>query len=210
MLRQLYRPPHNDLRGRRYRATDGRLATNDLGWLSTFGQYYLLASRTQGGSTLYVALLIADRNDLYLIDEVTTAAMETGTVTLNLEHMRTEIEQTGKIAIYDLYFATGSAAIEPASAAALAVIASYLGEVDGNFYVVGHTDDTGALDANLSLSERRAAAVKNALIAEFEIPDGRLETRGVGPLVPISNNTDEAGRALNRRVEIVQRLEDDQ
>ena len=83
-----------------------------------------------------------------------------------------------------------------------------MNEAVGGFYIVGHTDDTGMLAGNLSLSERRAAAVKRALVADFGVVGDRLETRGVGPLVPVSTNTAESGRALNRRVEIVQRLED--
>ena len=100
----------------------------------------------------------------------------------------------------------GSAVIEPESADALAVIATYVSESSGGFYIVGHTDDTGTLASNLALSEERAAAVKQALVTEHGIEAGRLETRGVGPLAPVSNNTGDQGRALNRRVEIVQRL----
>jgi outer membrane protein OmpA-like peptidoglycan-associated protein len=48
--------------------------------------------------------------------------------------------------------------------------------------------------------------VKEALVGKHGIDAARLETRGVGPLSPVSINTDETGRALNRRVEIVRRL----
>jgi len=208
-IQKLYRAPFNDLVSRSYRNTDGAVYTNDLSRISTFGQYYLSASRTQGGTTVLVALSLSRERNLYLIDELTAAAMETGTVTVNLEAMRAAISETGKIAIYDVYFSTGSAQIEPASADALAVIAAYLTEAEGGFYVVGHTDDTGTLTNNLTLSEQRAAAIKKALVTDFGIAADRLETRGVGPLVPISNNLGQAGRSLNRRVEIVQRLAGD-
>lgn len=178
----------------------------DLDRLATFGDYYLTASRTQGGESLYVGVLLCRDNNLYLIDELTTAAMETGTVSLNLDLMRSEIEETGKIAVYDIHFATGSAAIEAESADALTVIASYLEEIGGSFYIVGHTDDTGPLEGNITLSDARAAAVKEALVNEYGVASTRLEPSGVGPLAPVSNNTGEPGRALNRRVEIVQRL----
>ncbi len=153
-----------------------------------------------------MAVLLSGSRPFYMVEEVTVDAMETGTVTLNLEAMRTEIEASGKIAVYDIHFATGSAVIEPESAAALQVIATYLNEISGRFYIVGHTDDTGSLGTNMGLSDQRAGSVKQALVDDYGIDAGRLETRGVGPLSPVSTNIDDDGRALNRRVEIVQRL----
>ena len=208
LMREVCRAPHNDLSSRPYQTTNEPFSTGDLPYLATFGQFYLAASRTSGGDTLYVGIVLSRERNLYLIDELTTAAMETGTVTLSLETMRSRIDEAGKIAVYDIRFATGSADIDPASADALSVIATYLSETGGGFYIVGHTDDTGTLEANLSLSTERAAAVKVALVADFGVSADQLETHGVGPLVPVSNNTGDAGRALNRRVEIVQRLED--
>ena len=141
-----------------------------------------------------------------MVEELTVEAIEEGTVTLDLDAMRSEIARSGKIAVYDIHFATGSTDIEPRSADALGVIAAYLQETEGGFYIVGHTDDTGTLEANMSLSEGRAAAVKRALVEAHGSDASRLETRGVGPLVPVSTNTDDPGRALNRRVEVVQRI----
>ena len=192
---------------RPYKPTDGRVGQSDIARIRAFPEYYMVASRNQGGSELWVLVSLCTEQNLYMVEELTTAAMETGTVTVSLDRMRSAIQEAGKIAIYDIHFATGSATIEPESAAALEVIAGYLGESGGPFYIVGHTDDTGALAANLKLSEDRAAAVKQALVADYGVSAERLETRGVGPLAPVSNNTGEAGRALNRRVEIVQRLQ---
>ena len=189
-----------------YRPTEDRVIGSDLARIETFPDYYIVAQRTRGDAQLTLGIIISRDQNLYLIEEVTAAAMETGTVTLNIEAMRSEIEESGKIAVYDIRFATGSAVIEPESADALAVIAGYLTDTAGGFYIVGHTDDTGTLDANLDLSQQRAAAVKTALVTEHGIGASRLETRGVGPLAPVSNNTGDAGRTLNRRVEIVQRL----
>ena len=64
---------------------------------------------------------------------------------------------------------------------------------------------TGALAYNLSLSERRAASVVRALVANHQVDSGRLQARGVGPLSPEATNASDAGRAINRRVEIVAR-----
>lgn len=205
MVRRIYRPPGLVLNTRDYEAVEGRVSRTDLDRISSQTDYYLVAKRAEGERALYVAVVLAKSQDLYLVEELTTEAMEEGTVTLDLERMRTAIEETGRIAIYDLHFATGSAVIEPRSASALAVIAQYMGTTSGEFYVVGHTDDTGTLQANLQLSDDRAAAVKAALVEVHGIASDRLEARGVGPLSPVSTNDADAGRALNRRVEIVQR-----
>ncbi|MGA3240899.1 MAG: OmpA family protein [Bryobacteraceae bacterium] len=71
-------------------------------------------------------------------------------------------------------------------------------------YVVGHTDNVGAVAANMDLSKRRAAAVVQALSATpYNIAASRMESFGDGPTAPVASNNTEDGRALNRRVELV-------
>lgn len=208
-LAKVYDLPHTpSMKERVYDKPDGsgRLGVLDVATVVAQADHYLVASRVAGGEERWVAVLLSKTRPFYMVEELTTEAMATGTVTLDLEAMRSAIESSGRIAIYDIHFATGSAVIEPQSAEALAVIASYLGESPGGFYIVGHTDDTGSLETNMSLSDQRAAAVKEALVQDHGVDGSRLETRGVGPLSPVSNNTGDDGRALNRRVEIVQRL----
>lgn len=206
-VRALYSAPHTPaFSDRAYRATEGRVGRGELARIGTQADYYLVANRSVGGETRWVAVVLSRYEDLYMVEELVLADMETGTVTLDLDQMRSAMEQSGRIAIYDIHFATGSADIEPRSADALAIVAQYLGEAPGSFYVVGHTDDTGTLEGNLGLAQARAAAVKEALVAGHGIDPARLEARGVGPLSPVSTNAGEAGRALNRRVEIVERL----
>lgn len=67
--------------------------------------------------------------------------------------------------------------------------------------IVGHTDSTGSLQHNMALSERRARSVHDYLLARQVIPQ-RLASTGVGPNEPRASNDNEAGRALNRRVEV--------
>ena len=69
--------------------------------------------------------------------------------------------------------------------------------------VVGHIDNQGGLDSNIALSKRRAEAVNAALVSQHGIAAGRLSACVVGDLAPVASNTDEAGRAKNRRVELV-------
>ncbi len=68
--------------------------------------------------------------------------------------------------------------------------------------IIGHTDSTGPEAYNQRLSERRAAAVKNALVERFNIPESKLVTRGDGELRPVADNSTEAGREMNRRVDV--------
>jgi outer membrane protein OmpA-like peptidoglycan-associated protein len=69
--------------------------------------------------------------------------------------------------------------------------------------VVGHTDNVGGFDANLALSERRAAAVFQALTSKHGVAPARLRAVGVGMAAPVAPNETEDGRAKNRRVELV-------
>ncbi|MBS7565627.1 OmpA family protein [Mucilaginibacter sp. Bleaf8] len=71
-----------------------------------------------------------------------------------------------------------------------------------NILIVGHTDNTGSASLNQDLSERRAAAVKS-YISSSGVSSSRLSTQGKGYNEPIADNSTEAGRAQNRRVEIV-------
>ena len=73
---------------------------------------------------------------------------------------------------------------------------------DTDILVVGHTDNVGKASYNQGLSERRAAAVKSYAVAQG-LASGRIKTKGMGAEEPISSNESDAGRAENRRVEIV-------
>ena len=70
-------------------------------------------------------------------------------------------------------------------------------------YVVGHTDNQGKLDYNLSLSQRRAEAVVTALSTTYKVARTRLVGKGVANLAPVASNQSDEGRAKNRRVELV-------
>jgi len=69
--------------------------------------------------------------------------------------------------------------------------------------VVGHTDNVGGVEMNVKLSQDRAAAVMNALVGELGIAPDRLRAWGCGQFAPVASNGAEAGRAKNRRVELV-------
>lgn len=68
--------------------------------------------------------------------------------------------------------------------------------------LVGHTDASGALEANIAVSRQRAEAVRDWLVADG-IDAGRIDAQGVGYLAPRDTNATDEGRARNRRVEVI-------
>lgn len=69
--------------------------------------------------------------------------------------------------------------------------------------IEGHTDNTGGASANMELSEQRARAVRDWLVASSDIPVTQFAIKGYGDTQPVADNETESGRAKNRRVEIV-------
>jgi len=104
---------------------------------------------------------------------------------------------------YQIQFETGSAVIRPESYGELNEILSSSVVAEGlKVGVYGHTDNTGNPDANQILSEERANAVKNYLISKG-LGINRIESKGFGQTQPIADNKTAAGKAQNRRVQIV-------
>lgn len=105
--------------------------------------------------------------------------------------------------VYGVYFSFGRADIRKQSEPVLKEIAAILtAHPTWKLRVDGHTDGIGNDSANLDLSQRRAAAVKAALVSRFHIDAGRLTTGGYGESSPRATNATPEGRALNRRVEL--------
>jgi OmpA-OmpF porin, OOP family len=110
----------------------------------------------------------------------------------------------GRWATHGILFATGKAELQPESRPVLREIASTMQKYpDLKILIEGHTDNVGSAASNLTLSDHRAAAVKAALVADFGIGADRITTRGLGDTQPSVPNATPAGRAQNRRVEIV-------
>jgi OmpA-OmpF porin, OOP family len=125
-------------------------------------------------------------------------------VTANAEAMGNDINATGHVSIYGIYFDTGRSEIKPESDAAISEIAKLLKNNDAmNLYVVGHTDNVGSIDSNMKLSKDRADAVAKALSLKHGIAAARLKPYGVASLSPVTSNDTEDGKAKNRRVELV-------
>jgi outer membrane protein OmpA-like peptidoglycan-associated protein len=122
------------------------------------------------------------------------------------EDVTTKIGQKGHIALYGIYFDFDSDQLKPESDPTLNEIAKALqNDAALDVYVVGHTDNKGTIEYNEDLSERRAVAVVNELSSKHGIARDRMVPIGAGLIAPVASNKTEEGRALNRRVELVER-----
>jgi outer membrane protein OmpA-like peptidoglycan-associated protein len=114
--------------------------------------------------------------------------------------------ENGRVATQGIYFDTGSDHIRPESTPTLVEIAQMMkGHPDLSLLIEGHTDNVGSAASNQSLSERRAAAVKQALVDTWSVDSNRLATAGFGATKPAAPNTTPEGRQQNRRVELVKK-----
>ncbi|WP_331344030.1 OmpA family protein [Cellvibrio sp. UBA7661] len=171
--------------------------------------YYLLAKKSLPTGNVYAAIFIGGYEDEVGLQQIILEekAVQTGLVSVNADELKQQIDAEGKALIYGIYFDTGKAEIKTESKPTLDAIAELLKRnPDLLLYVVGHTDDTGDGAANVTLSRQRADAVVAALIKEYQVAANRLQAQGVGPYAPAGNNTSEAGKQKNRRVELVKRL----
>jgi len=111
---------------------------------------------------------------------------------------------TGSVPLDDLVFESGKANLEPGTYASLAALAEWLkANPTVAVTLVGHTDASGSLAANVTLSRQRAAAVRDWLIKTYDASAGRIDAQGAGYLSPRASNQTQEGRARNRRVEVM-------
>jgi len=139
-----------------------------------------------------------------LVQIVEPKAMDTGKVTVDAGALARGLQAEGKIAIYGVYFDTGKSEVKPESKAQLDEMAKLLqSNASMRVFVVGHTDNQGALEGNLALSKARAQAVIDSLVKNYKIDAKRLAAAGVAGYAPVASNAADTGRARNRRVELV-------
>ncbi len=119
---------------------------------------------------------------------------------------RSKLITEGKLTTQGIVFDSGSATIKPESTGVLKEIATVLQENPSiKVDIIGHTDSDGDESLNLSLSKKRAEAVKNALSQDFGIESSRMTTDGKGESVPVGDNQTPVGKAQNRRVEFIKK-----
>ena len=125
-------------------------------------------------------------------------------VTTAAPDMRSKLLTEGKLISYGIYFDSGKDVVKPESYGSLNEIANVLKENPSlKIKIIGHTDSDGDDAMNLDLSKRRAVNVKLALVKDFGIDAGRIETDGMGETQPIATNNSAENKAMNRRVEFI-------
>ena len=140
-----------------------------------------------------------------LLEIVEPKAMDRKMVVVSAAEIGGKVASEGKAVFYGIEFDFDKADIKPESEPQLAEMAKYLqANPQTQVFVIGHTDNKGTLDYNLGLSGRRADAVVKALAGKYRIDAKRMTPRGLGPLAPVATNRTDAGRAKNRRVELVE------
>jgi outer membrane protein OmpA-like peptidoglycan-associated protein len=190
-------------------AKPGAVNTLFAGTSSSGGAGAIVASKERAAGLVYVVVYVEQHAKNYvgtLIDIVEVEAAEIGLVVVDAEAIGSDIEEYGRVVLDGIVFDFDKATLKTESRPALEAIVSYLRtNPDKQFYVVGHTDSKGTFGYNQKLSADRARAVVDSLINDYDIASERLQSHGVGPLVPVFSNGSDAGREKNRRVELVER-----
>jgi outer membrane protein OmpA-like peptidoglycan-associated protein len=173
-------------------------------------QRAILAKRSGPDGDTWAFIYLMDDTDSnkanYVYEEIVEPKpMTTGQVkVLDAKGMQDALNSDGKVALYGIYFDTDKADVKPESKAELAEMAKLLnGNPKLKVYIVGHTDNQGQFAHNLELSQHRADAVAKALATDYKVPAARMTAKSVASLAPVASNADDAGRAKNRRVELV-------
>jgi OOP family OmpA-OmpF porin len=166
------------------------------------GTEYVTLKLTNNGKEVWAQINGAS-NGSYFVYIIEKQAMNQDVVA-DASSMAKSIKESGKVALYGIYFDTGKSTLKPESQPALQEISKLLTtDPSLKLYVVGHTDNTGLYESNMKLSMDRSMAVVNALVSQFSVSAARLKACGDGPTAPVATNDTEEGKALNRRVELV-------
>jgi OOP family OmpA-OmpF porin len=103
----------------------------------------------------------------------------------------------------EVLFATGKSDLSAAAMQSVDKLAEFLQKYPKRHVLIkGHTDSTGSDETNMTLSQKRADAVKEALTGRG-VDAGRISTKGYGKKYPVTSNDTPAGRSQNRRVEVI-------
>ena len=179
-------------------------------------QRYLVAELPEVGA--YISIHTYTVSDFYytncgafkgrtvaVVDIVEGKPREKNMVNVEASDMAQQISATGSVSLYGIFFDTDSSTVREDSETTLQEIAKlFEQQPDLNLLVVGHTDNAGAFQYNMNLSQNRAQSVVDELSATYGVSQERLVPVGVSYASPVSTNATAEGQALNRRVELVE------
>jgi outer membrane protein OmpA-like peptidoglycan-associated protein len=156
----------------------------------------------RNGQETWVALEAFNEGKEYELNIIERQLMKQDVVA-DAAALRAGLTANGHVEVPGILFDFGKSDIKPESEPALAQVAALLqANAALKAWVVGHTDNVGSSETNLTLSSARAAAVVKAL-TQRGIDAKRLAPHGAGPFAPVASNSTDEGRARNRRVELV-------
>ncbi len=136
--------------------------------------------------------------------EAELANEQTRSLQLQIAQVRSSATERGQVlTLGDVFFASGQSSLKAEVRDKLKPVLDFINRYPGQLVLIeGHTDDRGSDAANQRLSEARAASVRDALVA-LGADAGRLNVKGLGEAQPVTGNDSAAGRARNRRVDVV-------
>jgi outer membrane protein OmpA-like peptidoglycan-associated protein len=182
------------------------LIRNVCGYSNSGDVQYILARHDTGEGVTHVSIAMCDSPSAHraFVAVVESKAMDTDKIAfLDASTMQKSLDATGRVNLYGIYFDTDKDTIKPESKPTIDEITKLMRDNPQlSLQVVGHTDSTGGDAHNKDLSNRRAASVIRALTTAG-IDGKRFTSRGAGATEPVTGNDTEAGRAKNRRVELV-------
>jgi outer membrane protein OmpA-like peptidoglycan-associated protein len=172
-------------------------------------QQVAIAEQTAKRKTAEQAIAQSDAERSQMRLDVRTSQLEEASEQIarqkmELEELNAKESERGLvITLGDVLFRTNMATLEPGGRRNVQKMADFLGQYPQyKALIEGHTDSIGSEALNQALSERRANAVKAALV-DMGISPNRITTRGYGEAYPVASNNTAAGRQQNRRVEII-------
>lgn len=174
--------------------------------LDPFNMRYAVAEKSTPQSETHVVVATStDGSKIVKTQVIVIESASMGNKMTDASTMKKAIVDSGSIALYGIYFDFGKSTLKPESMPTLQEIAKLLqDDTSLQLIVVGHTDNIGGYDYNMNLSRERAKSVERELVNRYGIDPKRLRSDGVGFLAPVASNRTEQGRALNRRVQLVE------
>jgi outer membrane protein OmpA-like peptidoglycan-associated protein len=181
------------------KADDARVAAGQ-----TERDQIMLAARTREANNARLAAANANAAKDVALSQRDQANEETARVQAELDQLKATPTPRGLVmTLGDVLFDTGRAELKSGASRKLDQLAQFLVEhPERRVQIDGFTDSVGTDSYNEDLSQRRADAVKAALLSRG-VDASRIGTEGYGKAYPVANNTDSGGRQLNRRVEVV-------
>jgi OOP family OmpA-OmpF porin len=158
-----------------------------------------------GGKNIWAEISVSNEGETYDLIVVEEAGMAQQ-VQFTAMELAKILDEKGSVALRGILFDTATAIIKDESKGELQAVGELLKQQPAlRLEIQGHTDNLGAAAFNKTLSEARAAAVKQYVMANFSIAADRLTTSGFGDTKPVGDNATDAGRAQNRRVELIKK-----